>query len=40
MTLLAVKPTSGKMLLKLFGGTAILIAILFAIGEIGSQFGH
>jgi hypothetical protein len=27
-------------LLKVFGGSALLLAILFALGEIGAQFGH
>lgn len=40
MKVMTVKPTRGKMLLKVFGGTALLLAILFAIGEIGAQFGH
>jgi hypothetical protein len=36
---MSVNLTRGKLFLKLFGGTAILLAILFAIGEIGS-LGH
>jgi hypothetical protein len=40
MKVMTVNPSSGKALLKVFGGTALLLAILVAIGEIGSQFGH
>ena len=40
MKAVTVKPSRGKLLLKVFGGSAVLLAILFAIGEIGSQFGH
>lgn len=36
---MSVNPSRSRLLLKLFGGTALLIAILFAIGELGS-FGH
>jgi hypothetical protein len=30
----------GKLLLKVFGGSALLLAILLAIGEIGAAFAH
>ena len=40
MEALTVKPSRGKLLLKVFGGSALLLAILFALGEIGAQFGH
>jgi hypothetical protein len=40
MNVLTVNPSRGKLLLKVFGGSALLLAILLAIGEIGSQFGH
>lgn len=40
MKVMAVKPQRGKLFLKMFGGSALLLAILLAIGEIGAQFGH
>jgi hypothetical protein len=36
MEVMSLNPTTGKVFLRVFGGTALLLAILFAIGELGS----
>jgi hypothetical protein len=33
--MVTMNPHSGRLLLKVFGGTALILAILLAIGEIG-----